>query len=316
MNWDDVRVFLALSRGGSFAAAGRQLGVNATTVSRRLGALEQAVGAQLFTRTRDGLVPTAAGEEMVGPAELIERQTQRIERSVGGGDTRLAGRVRLNVTQNLAAGFLVDQLQPFRRKHPDIELEIWTTDTMVDLARGDAEIVVRHRSPGAGPGVESTGAVEVIARRTASVGVAVYAAKSYLERAGVPRSADDVEGHDVIMPIHGDKNLPGSSWSLAVEDRVRTSLRTDGMVAMQSACAAGFGLCALPCFSALQYPTLMRVSETIDTRETWLLQPGDLRRVARVRALWEHLLGLLEHWKPLLTGEVTPADRDAREARG
>lgn len=314
MNWDDLRVFVALRRATSFAGAARELGVNATTVARRLSALEAAIGAQLFSRTADGLVPTAAGEQIAEPSELIERQTQLIARSVGGGDARLAGRVRLSVTDSFASHFLLDQLSVFRRRHPDIELEINSSNVLVDLTRGQADIAIRHRSPGSGPGVETSGHVEILARRVCSIGIAVFASRSYLEATGIPRSAERPDGHDLIVPRAEASYLPGSAWSRLVAPRVSTALRCDGTTTMAAACAAGFGLCALPCFEALQFDNLMRISETIDTRDTWMLRPSDLRHVARVRALWDYLLELFEQWAPLLSGEVTPTDRDARRS--
>lgn len=312
MNWDDLRIFLSLHRDGTFAATGRTLGVNPTTAARRLTALEEAVGAQLFTRTRDGLVPTAAAEEMLAPAEVIERQLVRIHRSVGGGDARLAGRVRLNATQNFATNFLVEHLGVFRRRHPDIEIELTACDHMVDPSRGEADILVRHRSPNSGPGVETTGHVEVVARRVAPVAFAVFASKAYLERAGYPKHDDDVSGHDAILPRNDARHIPAGSWSRRVAGRMRTPLRSDDLGTMQAACMAGFGLCALPCLPRLYQSNLMRVSDNIDIRDNWLIMPGDLRRVARVRALWDYLVSVFEEWGPLLSGEVTPEGHDAR----
>lgn len=317
MDWNDLRVFLALRRAGTFAGAGRELAVNATTAARRLAALEEAIGAQLFLRTADGLVPTAAAEEIFEPAELVERQAERIQRSVGGEDARLAGSVCLSVTQAFASGFLIDHLGAFRRMHPEIEIELTTSDVIVDLARGGADLAVRFRSVGSGPG-DTSGHVDVIGKRVSVIGIGVYGARSYLKNRGVPRDAAQLEGHDIIAPRQVAAYLPGSDWARAAADRNRVTLLTDGMTSMGAACAAGFGLCAIPCFVALREETLIRLPEPaiVDSRDAWLLMPADLRRVARVRAVWEFLLELFATWSPLLSGEVFPAQRIAKGPDG
>lgn len=307
-------MFLVLHRAGTFAGAGRALGVNPTTVARRLTALEQAVGAQIFTRTKDGLIPTAAAEEMFAASEIMERQAQRIERAVSGADQRLAGRVRLNTTQTTATYFLIEHLGAFHRRYPRIELEMSTDDSVIDMTRGDTDVAIRHRRAGTGPGVDGTGPIDVIARRVSPVGVAVYGSNAYLEAAGRPPSVHEVEGHHAILPRQDMMYLPGSDWARAVESKVHVALRCSTPSAMQVACSAGVGLAALLCGATLHTDNLMQLSDVIDSRETWLLMPADLRRVARVRALFDFLIELFDQWGPLWSGEVIPPGRDARPA--
>ena len=106
--------------------------------------------------------------------------------------------------------------------------------------------------------------------------------------------------------------LPGSGWAREVAGKLRSALRTDSLAAMQVACTAGFGLCVLPCFPGVYTADVVRVTDPVDTRDTWLLMPGDLRRVARVRALWDHLVELFAAWGPMLSGQEVPPARDAR----
>jgi DNA-binding transcriptional LysR family regulator len=307
MDWDNLRIFLALRRTGTFAGAGRELGVNATTIARRLTAFEEEISAQLFARTTDGLVPTAAAETIAPSAELIERNVQLIERDVGGHSARLSGLVRLTVTEHFAANFLVDHLGSFRRAFPDIEIDINTSLHMVDIARGQADIAVRFRSPNTGPGVQSSGGVEVRVKRVGTVGIGVYGSTVYLERAGRPTSAHAVQGHSVVMPREDAMFLPGASWCESVRDQVSVALRCDGLAGIAAAGAAGFGLCALPTFVAMRHKNLKRISppNNVGWRDAWLLMPEDMVRVARVRKVWEYLIELFSAWEPLLTGEVT-----------
>lgn len=308
MNWDDLRVFTEVRRTRTLAGAARALGVNATTVGRRITALEQSVGAQLFLRTSDGLVCTDAAEAIAENVEQIERQAQLIEKRIGGEDTRLEGNVVVTTTSTFAGTFLLDHLVTFRNKHPGILLELNSADSIVNLSRGDVDLAIRFRSPGTGPGTEEGPQVDVIAKRVGTISISVYASSLYLERVGAPRSIYAVEGHDVVMPSPRAEYLPGSSWSKEVADSVRTTLRCDGLIPMAAAASAGFGLCALPSFVALSYRNLERIGppEVIATRDVWLLMPRDLRAVARVRAVWDFVVAVFDEWAPLLSGEVVP----------
>ncbi len=305
-------MFLALQRAGSFAGAGRILGVNATTTARRLESLEQEMGARLFTRTPDGLVPTAAAEAMLEPSELIERQAQLIERSIAGEDVRLAGSVSLAISQAFAFAFVIEHLASFRRSHPDISLELHTADALVDLSRGEADIAVRPRLPGAGPGVVEE-RIEIVTRRIGAAGMAVWASRSYLEEAGCPPSALELEGHRIVAPLEQASHLPGSAWAhAAAESGVQVAMRCGSILAIAGAGEAGYGLVALPTFVALRYPDLIRISppDILESVDIWMLMPGDLRRVARVRALWEFLIEIFATWDPLMSGRVIPEGRD------
>ncbi|MEZ4374319.1 MAG: LysR family transcriptional regulator [Polyangiaceae bacterium] len=124
LNWDDLRYFLALHRNNNLARAASELKVNATTVGRRLSALEEQVGARLFDRTPDGYIPTSAGVELVHHAERMEAEAFGAERRLSGADTRLEGSVRVSVTEMLATRFIASHLRTFHAKHPGITLEL------------------------------------------------------------------------------------------------------------------------------------------------------------------------------------------------
>lgn len=308
-NWDDLRVFLAVRREGTLAGAGRRLGVNATTVGRRLSALEDRMEARLFHRRADGFSVTEVGESLIEPAELMERQATLIADRARGVDKRLAGRVRVAVSSEFATYFLIDHLQAFRSRYPEVSVELVASSALADLSRDEADMAVRFVSPGRDIPLAAAGPVEITAQKLGQVGMAVYATRGYLEMRGRPAEADDVESHDLIMPRQIFDGFPASEWFERNEPRGNIVLRVDDIAGLTAACAAGFGLCALPSFMAARYPALQRISPpyNVDTRDVWILEAADLRRIARIRLVRGYLIELFETWGAILGDEPPPA---------
>jgi len=308
VNWDDLKVFLAVQRKGSFAAAGRSLGVNATTVGRRITGFEEHLGARLFTRTADGLVATPTAEALLGAAEQMERQAKSVARQIAGEDARLEGVVRLAATSDFSSAFLLDQLGAFRRRHPEIELDLLTSTGLHDLSRGAADLAVRFSTPGQGVPSGRQGPTDVLAQRVCRLGVGVFASRAYLDTAGMPDDIEGFEGLDLVIPPESMHFIPGHSWFQQMRPDNRVALTVDSIQAIVAATSAGFGLCAIPCFMAAHQPELVRIGapQTVDERDLWLMMPADLKRVARVRAVREFLLEVFETWEPVLTGRVSP----------
>jgi DNA-binding transcriptional LysR family regulator len=307
VNWDDLRIFLAVHRTGSFAEAGRALSVNATTIGRRLERLEAALGATLFHRTFDGLTPTANCEAILARAQEMERASSLILGYAGGDDARLDGTVSISVTPTYASHFLLRHMGAFSRKHPHIHVDIATTDVVIDVARGDVDLAVRFRPPGAGPAVPET--ASVIARPIGAAGIAVYASRDYVEAKGTPRDAYDLEGHLVILPNETAHPLHRNEWFEAAAERADAAIFVSDMESMAAGAVAGLGLACIPTFFAIDHPKLVaiRPPHRIEHRDMWLLMPSDLKRVARVRALRDFIIELHESWASLLSGEMPAA---------
>ncbi len=143
MNWDDLRFFLAVCRNGSVTGAGKALGVNHTTVARRIAALEKSIGTRLFNHSRGGYEMTQAAENMVERAMQMEEITQAIDRDVFGKDAELSGPLKLTVSHDVAERLLIHRLCVFRNAYPKIQLDLLTTTGLVDLAAREADIAVR-----------------------------------------------------------------------------------------------------------------------------------------------------------------------------
>ena len=180
LDWNDLRYFLAIARGGTLARASRDLGINATTVGRRLVALEEEVQARLFDRTPDGYVLTPSGRDLLPRAERMEGEAIALDRDVIGADQRPSGAVRLTATEMLATRFIMPHMPRFHATHPEITLELECTTRVVSLARREADIALRLARPRED---------NVVGRRLASVPLSLYAAPSYVAERGLPEGS-------------------------------------------------------------------------------------------------------------------------------
>ena len=145
MKWDDLRLVLAIAGTGSLSGAGRRLGLSHATVFRRLGRMEERLGARLFERARTGYAPTLAGEVVAALARRIEGEVLEVERRVAGQDLRPAGTLRVTTTDTLLIGLLSPILVRFRSRFPDISLQVAVANEVFDLSRREADVALRPR---------------------------------------------------------------------------------------------------------------------------------------------------------------------------
>ncbi len=183
MDWNDLRYFLAVARAGTLAGAARELGVEHTTVGRRITALESALGVRLFTRGPEGFSLSAAGKDIVPRAEGIAGHVDAIERLVSGTDQRAEGLVRLTIPDALN-GYTMQALTQLRELHPALMVEILCDNRDLDLRRGEADLAIRLRD---------TRDPELIGRRIGGAAWAVYASPVYVARKGGLKSARELE---------------------------------------------------------------------------------------------------------------------------
>lgn len=296
-DWDDLRTFLAIARAGSLAGAARALGVNHSTVFRRLNALEADLGVRLFERLPGGYALTAAGEEMRASAERIEEEMLGLARRVVGRDVRLTGTLRVTTTDTLAQGLLGPHLAAFRAAYPGIVVELITANTFFDLSRREADVALRpSRHPDAG----------MVGRRLAQIAVAVYGGRRYLEAAGWPGDTSELAGHALISGDETLSHLPAVRWLAERAPDGAVALRCNSWLTQLAAARAGIGLAALPCFLGDAWPDLVRVlpPDPAAASELWLLTHPDLRRTARVRAFMDRIAAALRAERPRLEGHV------------
>lgn len=305
VNWDDLRFVLAVADQGSVASAARWLGVNHTTVLRRVHAFEEAKKIRLFERLSTGYVLTAEGEQLVATARGIDDTVAALERRITGRDLKLEGVIRVTTTDTFMTSVLPAHLAAFRRRHPRIAIELALTNSRLNLTKRDADVAIRPAKELPAP---------LIGRRVADVGFAIYGARSYLEtKPADPLSADHawLAGDELLA------NSPVAGWMRHHVPDAHVAFRADSFVALRHAAAAGLGLAALPCCLGGAEPALARLDAPVDELKTglWVLTHQDLSRAARIRAFIEHMEDRLAGDRALLAGRPSPAGGQRRADR-
>lgn len=283
LDWNDLRYFLAIHRSGNLARAGAELGINATTVSRRLTALEEQVHARLFDRTPDGYVLTEAGKDLVSYAERMETEALSLERIVVGADTRAEGSVRVTVTEMLATRFIMPFLHKFNAQHPGVTLEIECTNRTVSLARREADVALRLARPRED---------NVVAKKLATIPVALYASQNYLAQRGHPKDPDkSLAGHDVLLFAQSRTFELENTWILERTGGAQIPLRSDSVSSIYAATVGSLGIALLPRAVADRDTRLSRIETktTPEPRVIWQAVHVDLQKNARIRAVLDFL---------------------------
>jgi DNA-binding transcriptional LysR family regulator len=292
IDWDHLRVFLAVLRAGSLRGAARMLGLNHATVNRRLRALEAGFGSKLFDRTRDGFAPTQAGEDLLEAAERVEDEMFKAQRDIAGRDADLSGEVKVSLPYAIMKGFLAADLCSFSQLYPGIDLDLELTDRFSDLARLEADVSIRMA-------YDVTD--DVVGRRLVQYSKTIYAAPDVAKNLDPMSSTLDESG--IWIGWHGGDG--DNSWvrgTLYPNLSVRHNLPHHALQAEFA--RAGMGLTMLPCFLGDPEPGLVRVpgAAPVPDRSIWLLLRHDLRRTARVRAFVDFIAAAILDHRALLEG--------------
>ena len=291
IDWDDVRYFLAAARGGSVRAAAGRLGVNHSTVLRRIAQLEERLGAQMFERLPSGYRLTAAGEEVLEFAKQMEASSNRLETRVFGRDQSVRGLLRVTLPPFLATHLLMPEFADFARMHPDIEMEILSSGEVANLTSREADVAIRFVSDRESLPLNLHGLMGPEVRS------GVYMSRDRLAawRAGAPDTI-----RRIVIDDHG---IP--DWAHGGEIRTtEVPFRTPDAEAQIVAARQGIGITRLPCFVGDADPVLVRVPGTdLHMHGTlWLLTLGETRKTKRVRLFTEFVSRKLAAYAPLLAG--------------
>jgi DNA-binding transcriptional LysR family regulator len=289
-NWDDLRVFLTLAREGTLTTAAKALGVSHPTVSRRVQALEQQIGARLFERLPDRFVPTSAGEELLADTEAMEKAALSINRRSAGLSDTVSGVVRLSAGEAMAV-LVARHLPWLRARLQQIEFEVIASHTLANLSRREADLLIREQVP------ELAG---IVTRKLCNVAYAVYAARKLaLKHTSMPALIDQP-----WIGFDDDHSyMPGQHW-LQEQIGRRPEMRVNNWLVLHDAVRSGAGLGVLPCYLADQDPRLQRVGGVLPevSTEQWLLVHRDLRALPRVRAVMDALVELFQRHRSNLEG--------------
>jgi len=281
MDWDGLQVFLAVARGGRVSAAARRLGVEHTTVARRIAALEQTLGVSLFYRTTRGYLLTPQGQNLVSTAEAMERSALAVEARARENSGALAGRVRVAMPPEYGSHWLAPKLAMLRATHPQIELQILVGTRQRDLSRGEAELAIQPPRP------TQTGMVAV---RLGRVAVGLYASRGLIadKRLRIRKLADV---RDLLLLVYTSpfQVLQEAKWFQPILASATIGLESNSTHALLAAARAGAGVAVLPRFVAREHDDLVAVSDDVAAHDLLLVTHPEVRRDPKVRATADFL---------------------------
>lgn len=289
MNWDDMRLFLAVARTGSISGAAKQLAVQHSTVSRRMRSLEEKLGARLIERKKAGYELTVAGENVKQSAIRIEREMLGVDDLLLGKDAKLVGTLRVSAVNNMASSVLMPMFAQFSNIHPMVDLYINVSNSDVHLSQREADIVIR---------LTNTPTDTLIGKRLVTVASTIYGSRKYLKKIKQQKTEPKWIGVNCCV-FH-------KTWTRQSCNQQSHNFYSDDTLLTLSAIKEGLGVSYLPCFLGDADPMLERYCEPDPQHELglWVLLHPDLKRTARVIAFRDHMIQSVQKKKNLFEGRL------------
>lgn len=295
-DWDDLKHLLAVARHGSTLAAGRALGVDQSTVQRRLVELERRLGQSLVQRQPTGYRLTEFGLEMLPFAEAVERAVRAFERQLQTLGTDAAGVIRVTcpepIVNRIMHSGLVDR---FHALHPALRVQFVMSDKYADLTQGEADVALRSGD---------TDDDELVGRKIGDSIWAVYASRSYIERHGQPASVEALARHALVGFDDTMARHRIAQWLRKVAPDATLAARSSSVLGLVYSVKAGIGVGPLPLPVGDAEPDLVRVLGPVpELSRIWrLLTTRELRRTPRVSAFFDFIVAEIETLRPIITG--------------
>ena len=276
LNWNDVRVFLAVADAGQLGRAAQKLKLDPTTLGRRLKRLEQRLEVTLFERTRSGQVLTEAGEALLTQAEGMAELAHRIDEAAVS-HSGISGTLRLSVSEGFGSQFLTPYLHSFAQQHPALTIELVGNSGFLSPSRREADIAVMLSRPKAGP---------VLCKKLSDYRLKLYASRSYLEQHGTPETPTDLQqGHTLVSYVPDLLYAPELNYLDDFHAGLEAQIRSSSINAQHRLVEAGAGIGVLPCFIADKSTNLVVVCpEKIVERNFWIITHRDTQGLSKVRA--------------------------------
>lgn len=282
VDWNHLQDFLAVARTGRLTAGAQRLGVDHTTLSRRIAALEAALKARLFDRSPQGYALTAHGERLLARAEAMESLMLAARSEVGEADMRVSGVVRIGAPEGFGSYFLAPRLPQLAEQHPELEIQLVAIPGVLSLSKREADVAITLSAPREG---------RLISRKLTDYSLSLYGAPSYLDARPPLETRADMKDHRFIGYIEELLYAPELDYMEAPDVDIHVAFKSSNLIAQLQACVAGAGLAVIPDFVAHGRPYLRRVlaDQVGLTREFHLVVHADLKAVARVRAVTEFI---------------------------
>jgi DNA-binding transcriptional LysR family regulator len=293
LSWDDFRYVKAIADSRSLSGAAQSLGVNHSTVFRRLGQIEEQLGSRLFERGRAGYALTPCGEEMVRLAERLGEDINSFERKVTGQDLRPSGELRVTTNDMVLLHLLSDVLVGFRRAYPEITIDVVVSNTILNLSRRDADVAVRATY------IRPEG---LAGHRISNIAWAVFGTKETVKDGFDAKRTDQ---YNWIGVSDHSSMARATKWMRDhAGGEVKLVYKANTLLSLAEIAAGGVGLVLLPCFIGATIPRLQRLTPPLPELEGefWLVTHPDLRLTARVRAFVEFCAAEMEKRRNLLEG--------------
>jgi len=277
LNWDNLRYVLMVSEKGSIAAAARELGVNRTTVLRRINTFQHNLNCRIFERGDSRYILTPEAEKMIDAAREVENTLFDMQRQIAGHELRLEGELKVTTTDTLMVSLIGPHLASFYHKHPHIVVDIVMTNNILDLSRREADIAIRPTQSLEAP---------LVGRRVADVHFGIYASPAYLDTC----QASNLTEHRWIGFETSLQSTPPGKWLEASIPKERICLRGDSFIALKVAAENGIGVALLPHYLGNASAQLQRLPISVGELTTglWLLTHPDLFRSGKVHAFMDH----------------------------
>ncbi len=288
MNWDDVRIFLAVARAGQLLAAGRRLGLNHATVARRVSALEAALKVKLMDRRTNGCHLTPAGERFLTSAEAMEAEMLAATAATDA-DMDLSGTVRIGAPDGFGVAFLAPRLGELTARHPGLTVQLVPGPRSISLSRREADIAVAVERPEHG---------RLVARKLVDYTLGLFAHARYLESHGTPAGPADLKEHQLVGYVEDLVFSPALAYASEVAKDWQARFEIASTLGQTEAVRAGAGIGILHSFIARRDPALVPVlpDKTIN-RAYWLVYHETLRDQRRIRVVADFITDLVDREK-------------------
>ncbi|WP_159589323.1 LysR family transcriptional regulator [Chelativorans xinjiangense] len=291
MNWDDIRIFLAVARAGQILGAARRLGLNHATVSRRIAALEQAVGAKLFHRLTTGSELTPAGERLLAIAERMEADTISARAELAGEGEEISGTVRIGAPDGFGVAFLAPRLGRLTAIHPDLAIQLVPVPRSFSLSRREADIAITVDRPTEG---------RLVAGKLVDYTLGLYASGAYVAEHGLPESAEALSTHRLVGYVPDLVISPTLDYAAEISEEWSAAFAVSSAMGQVEAVRAGTGIGILHTFIARAYRDLVPVpfAEPI-RRSYWLVYHESMHPTRRIQAVAAFIGEIVEQERAL-----------------
>ena len=281
-NWNDYQYFLNVARHGSMKAAAEAMGVNQSTVFRRILALEEQLQSKLFTRRQTGYVLSEAGEDILDTVIKMEENALAVDRQLSGQDIRLSGTLRISTTDTIGMYWLPLHLEAFKARYPGIILDIGITTRYTDLSKREADVVI--------PAVNKQPDT-MVGFILKPINFKLFASRSYLERHGKPMDVNELSNHKLLLPNETLGGMKVNRWLRQKAGEAAISITSDKLSGLCHLCRQGLGIAPLPDYVAPHYPELEAILGAPNhcSSKMWLLTHPDMRHAARIRVFMEFM---------------------------